>query len=124
MGWALYEVVQGVFVIWATDHLWPREMSGWSPLLLAFAKLPFVGILLARLKGLPERNALLGFHGGVLLFYLSAVPVMLLDEEHKALHIAAARGLSEEIIKTTKLHLRSVILGINQRKNARQTSRR
>lgn len=80
MGWALYEVVQGLFVIWASDHIWPRQMSGWSPLVLAFIKLPVVAILQRRLKDLPERNAVLAFHGGVLLFYVSAVPVMLLDQ--------------------------------------------
>jgi uncharacterized membrane protein len=80
MGWALYEVAQGLFAIWAADHLWPREMSGWSPLILAFAKLPVVALLQSRLKGLPERNAILAFHGGVLLLYVSALPVMLLDQ--------------------------------------------
>ena len=79
-GWALYEVVQGLFVIWAADHIWPRHISGWSPLILAFVKLPVVAVLQNRLKGLPVRNAVLAFHGGVLLFYVSAVPVMLLDQ--------------------------------------------
>jgi uncharacterized membrane protein len=80
MNWALYEVVQGLFVIWSADHLWPREMSGWLPLVLACIKLPVVALLLRRLKDLPGRNAILAFHGGVLLFYVSAVPVMLLDQ--------------------------------------------
>lgn len=80
MSWALYEVVQGLFVIWAADHLWPRAMSGWAPLILAFVKLPFVAVLQSRLKGLPERKAILAFHGGVLLLYVSAIPVMLLDQ--------------------------------------------
>lgn len=80
MTWALYEAAQGLFVIWAADHLWPREMSGWSPMILAFVKLPVVAILLGRLKGLPERNAILAFHGGVLLLYVSSIPVMLLDQ--------------------------------------------
>ncbi len=79
-GWALYEVVQGLFVIWTADHIWPREMSGWSPLILAFVKLPVVAVLQRRLKGLAVRNSILAFHGGVLLFYVSAVPVMLLDQ--------------------------------------------
>lgn len=80
MAWALFEVVQGLFVIWAADHLWPRQMSGWSPILLAFVKLPVVALLLNRLKGVPERNAILAFHGGVLLLYVSSIPVMLLDQ--------------------------------------------
>ncbi|MDP2158383.1 MAG: DUF2339 domain-containing protein, partial [Nitrospirota bacterium] len=80
MGWALYEVFQGLFLIWAADHLWPRDMSGWSPLILACIKLPVVYILQTQLKGRPERNALLAFHGGALLFYVSAIPVLLLDQ--------------------------------------------
>lgn len=80
MAWALFEVGQGLFAIRAADHLWVREMSGWLPLVLAAAKLPAVALLQKRLKDRPERNAVLAFHGGVLLFYISAVPVMLLDQ--------------------------------------------
>ena len=79
MAWALFEVGQGLFAIWAADHIWPRDMSGWLPLILGFVKLPAVAMLQKRLKDRPERNAVLAFHGGVLLFYISAVPVMLLD---------------------------------------------
>jgi hypothetical protein len=61
MAWALFEVVQGLFAIWAADHIWPREMSGWLPLALALVKLPAVAVLPSRLA----------FHGGVLLLYLS-----------------------------------------------------
>jgi uncharacterized membrane protein len=80
MAWALFEVTQGLFAIWAADHIWPREMSGWLPLALAAVKLPAVAMLQKTLKDRPERNAVLAFHGGVLLFYISAVPVMLLDQ--------------------------------------------
>jgi hypothetical protein len=80
MAWALFEVAQGLFAIWAADHIWPREMSGWLPLALAVVKLPAVAMLQKRLKDRPERNAVLAFHGGVLLFYISSVPVMLLDQ--------------------------------------------
>jgi uncharacterized membrane protein len=80
MAWALFEVGQGFFAIWAADHIWPRETSGWLPLALAVVKLPAVAMLQSRLKDRPERNAVLAFHGGVLLFYISSVPVMLLDQ--------------------------------------------
>jgi uncharacterized membrane protein len=80
MAWALFEVTQGFFAIWAADYIWLREMSGWLPLVLAVVKLPAVAMLQSRLKDRPERNAVLAFHGGVLLFYISAVPVMLLDQ--------------------------------------------
>ena len=79
-GWALFEIFQGLFLIWAADHIWPREMSGWSPLILAFMKLPAVAILQLQLRGRPERNAILAFHGGALLFYVSAIPIMLLEQ--------------------------------------------
>ena len=71
---------QGFFAIWAADHIWVRETSGWLPLALAVVKLPAVAMLQSRLKDRPERNAVLAFHGGVLLFYISSVPVMLLDQ--------------------------------------------
>jgi hypothetical protein len=80
MGWALFEIFQGLFLIWASDHIWPREMSGWSPLILAFLKLPAILMLQSRLRGRSERNAVLAFHGGALLFYVSAIPVMLLEQ--------------------------------------------
>jgi hypothetical protein len=80
MAWALFEVAQGLFAIWAADHIWVRETSGWLPLALAVVKLPAVALLQSRLKDRPERNAVLAFHGGVLLFYISSVPVMLLDQ--------------------------------------------
>lgn len=79
MGWALFEVFQGLFIIWAADHIWPRQISGWLPMLLFAAKLPFVFVMLKQLAGKPERNAIIAFHGGVLLFYVSAIPVLLLD---------------------------------------------
>ena len=80
MAWAFFEVCQALFIIWGADHLWEREISGWLPMLLAVFKLPGVAILLKRLQGKTERNAILAWHGGVLLFYVSAVPIMLLDQ--------------------------------------------
>ena len=80
MTWAFFEVCQALFIIWGADHLWEREISGSLPMLLAFLKLPGVAILLKRLHGKPERNGILAWHGGVLLFYVSAVPIMLLDQ--------------------------------------------
>jgi len=77
MTWALFEVFQGIFIIWAADRLWNRSISGWLPLGLAFIKLPAIEILVRQLQGRAERNPILAFHGGVLLFYLSAIPVML-----------------------------------------------
>lgn len=80
MAWALFEAFQGFFLIYATDHLWPRNFSGWSPLVLAFLKLPALAKLMSKLRDRPERNNLLAFHGGVLLLYVSSIPVMLLDK--------------------------------------------
>lgn len=80
MTWAFFELCQGLFMIWGADHLWERNYSGWLPLLLAALKLPFVAMLLQQLQGKAERNAILAWHGGVLLFYVSAVPIMLLEQ--------------------------------------------
>jgi uncharacterized membrane protein len=79
MAWALFEVFQGLFIIWAADSLWPREYSGWLPMILFLFKLPCVAFMLKGLKGKPEKNAIIAFHGGALLFYISAIPVLLLD---------------------------------------------
>ncbi len=79
MAFALFEVFQGIFIIWAADHLWPREYSGWTPMLLFLLKLPCVAIMMKKLRETNERNAIIAFHGGVLLFYISAIPVLLLD---------------------------------------------
>ncbi|MFC1884668.1 DUF2339 domain-containing protein [Thermodesulfobacteriota bacterium] len=78
-GWALFEAAQAVFILYATQGLWPEYQAQWVPLVLALFKLPVVALLLRRLKGRPERNAILAFHGGVLLFYLSTLPVLVLD---------------------------------------------
>ena len=80
MTWAFFEVFQGLFIIRAADHLWERDYTGWLPLALAVLKLPVVALLLKQLRGARERNAILACHGGVLLFYVSAVPIMLLDQ--------------------------------------------
>ncbi|RPI77299.1 MAG: DUF2339 domain-containing protein, partial [Desulfobacteraceae bacterium] len=78
--WALFEVLQGLFLLWAADHIWLRAVSGWTPMILAFVKLPVVWILMHELRDRKERNSILAFHGGVLLFYVSSVPVLLLDQ--------------------------------------------
>jgi hypothetical protein len=79
MVWAIFEVFQGIFVILAADHLFDRTLSGWVPLALAFIKLPAIMRLIKGLETQTERNLLLAFHGGILLFYVSTIPVMLLD---------------------------------------------
>lgn len=76
---ALFEALQGIFILTASHYLWPEQGAKWAPLLLAALKLPCVAILLRNLEGLPQRNAILAFHGGVLLFYLSALPVLVLN---------------------------------------------
>jgi len=80
MTWAFFELFQALFIIWGADHLWEREISGWLPMLLAVLKLPLIAILIKRLRGTAERNPILAWHGGVLLFYVSAVPIMLLEQ--------------------------------------------
>jgi hypothetical protein len=79
MAWALFEVFQGLFVIWAADNMWPRAYTGWLPMVLFLLKFPCVAFMLKVLKDKPERNAIIAFHGGALLFYISAIPVLLLD---------------------------------------------
>ncbi len=77
--WALFEALQAVFVLYAGHVLWKGQGAQWTPLLLVVLKLPWVAVLLRRLEGKPERNSVLAFHGGVLLFYLSALPVLVLN---------------------------------------------
>jgi len=77
--WALYEAAQAVFILYTTQSLWPAQQAQWVPLILAVMKLPLVALLLRQLHGKPERNVILAFHGGVLLFYLSTLPVLALD---------------------------------------------
>ena len=77
--WALFELAQGLYFLKAADGLWARDIMGWFPLALFILKVPCVGSLLKRLGGKPERNSILAFHGGVFLFYLSCLPVLLLD---------------------------------------------
>ncbi|MBU1109693.1 MAG: DUF2339 domain-containing protein [Candidatus Riflebacteria bacterium] len=80
MAWPVFELAQAIFIVYAADHIWTREISGWVPVVLAFIKLPFVKILLGQLEGKAERNSVLACHGGVLLFYLSATPILLLEK--------------------------------------------
>jgi uncharacterized membrane protein len=77
--WALFEAVQALYFLKAADTLLIRDVMGWFPLGLFLLKLPGVKALLDRLKDKAERNGILAFHGGVLLFYLSCVPILLLD---------------------------------------------
>jgi uncharacterized membrane protein len=76
--WAVFEVLQANFVLYTSHLLWPGRGAQWAPLVLAVLKLPAVAVLLRRLAGHPRRNAILAFHGGVLLYYLSAQPVLVL----------------------------------------------
>lgn len=78
-GWALFEALQAIFLLYVSQRYWSGPQVKWVPLALAVLKLPLVAILLRRLNGRPERNAILAFHGGVLLFYLSTQPVLVLD---------------------------------------------
>ncbi|VVS90995.1 DUF2339 domain-containing protein [Desulfoluna spongiiphila] len=75
---ALFELAQMLFVLYAAKHLWPGDLSGWLPLIPAILKTGPVAILLRKLENTPQRNSIIAFHGGVLLFYLSALPVLLL----------------------------------------------
>jgi uncharacterized membrane protein len=77
-GWAIFELIQALLIIWASDAMWTREIIGWFPLVLVVLKLPVVALLVKRLEGTEERNSILAFHGGVLLFYVSSVAVLLL----------------------------------------------
>jgi hypothetical protein len=82
-GWALFEAAQALFLLYVSQRYWfgppPQWTAHWVPLALAMLKLPLVALLLQHLAGRPERNAILAFHGGVLLFYLSTLPVLVLD---------------------------------------------
>lgn len=79
MSWSIFELAQAVFFVYAADHFWAREISGWVPIVLAVLKLPFVAQLVKQLAGKPERNGILACHGGVLLFYISLTPFLLLE---------------------------------------------
>jgi uncharacterized membrane protein len=77
-GWAIFELIQALLIIRASDSMWAREIIGWIPLALAIFKFPVVALLVKRLEGTEERNSILAFHGGVLLFYVSSIAVLLL----------------------------------------------
>ncbi|GAB6097990.1 hypothetical protein JCM14469_42440 [Desulfatiferula olefinivorans] len=76
---ALFEVVQFLFFFVSAKNRFSDPWVHWLPLAPALFKLPCVALLFGRLKNSPCRNTLLAFHGGVLLFYVSALPVLLLD---------------------------------------------
>ncbi len=82
-GWAVFEMMQALFILFAGQWFWRNAedqwMAQWVPLVLAVLKLPLVALLLRRLEGQPQRNSILAFHGGVLLFYISTLPVLVLD---------------------------------------------
>ncbi|MEW6712562.1 MAG: hypothetical protein AB1403_22280, partial [Candidatus Riflebacteria bacterium] len=80
MSWGIYELIQALFLVYAADHIWARDYSGWIPMLLAIGKIPIVAYLLQQLNGKSERNSIIACHGGVMLFYLSAVPILLLEK--------------------------------------------
>jgi hypothetical protein len=80
MSWPIFEVAQAIFLIYAADHIWARDYSGWIPLLMALIKIPIVVLILRQLTGKEERNSIVACHGGVLLFYVSAVPILLLEK--------------------------------------------
>jgi uncharacterized membrane protein len=79
MSWSVFEVAQAIFFVYAADHIWAREFSGWAPVVLAFMKLPAVARLVGQLEGRAERNGILACHGGALLFYVSLTPFLLLE---------------------------------------------
>ena len=76
---AVFEVIQFLFFLVSARLFFSDPRTGWLPLIPALAKLPLAALLLKQLEGKPVRNAILAFHGGVLLFYISALPVLLLD---------------------------------------------
>jgi hypothetical protein len=76
MAWSVFELFQAVFMFQATDLLWGRQISGCLPAAMAIVKLPGIYYLLKQLEGKNSRNAVLGFHGGVLLLYVSSLPVI------------------------------------------------
>jgi len=77
---ALFEVTQFLFFLFSAKLQFQEPWVPWLPLVPVLAKLPLVALLLRQLEGKPCRNSLLAFHGGVLLFYVSALPVLLLDQ--------------------------------------------
>jgi uncharacterized membrane protein len=79
MAWSVFEIFQAAFVFRASDFLWGREVSGCLPAAMAAAKIPTVYFLLKRLEGNAVRNAVVAFHGGVLLLYISSLPVIWFD---------------------------------------------
>lgn len=76
--WAVFELVQALFIFRTATGLWGNTIAGLFPLALAVLKLPAAAVLIKRLTGKDERNAILAFHGGVLLFYVSSIAVLLL----------------------------------------------
>ena len=80
MAWSVFELFQAVFAFLAADFMWGRHVSGCLPAVMAVAKMPAVYLLLKRLEGKKERNAILAFHGGILLLYVSSLPAIWLEQ--------------------------------------------
>lgn len=78
-GWALFEIVQSVYFLFAADMLWSRDFAGWFPVSLFLLKTITVAVLIKRLRGKSERNTILACHGAAMLFYFSATPFLLLE---------------------------------------------
>lgn len=78
--WALFEVLQSLFVFYTVKQYWISPVANWIPLVMVLVKLPVVTVLLKRLEGTTDRNSILAFHGGALLFYVSTLPVLLLSK--------------------------------------------
>ncbi len=80
-GWAIFELVQTLYLLRASNMRYERSASGWIVVGLFLLKLPLIVYLLKSLAGKAERNRVLAVHGAVLLFYASAVAVLLLSRE-------------------------------------------
>ncbi len=80
MAWSVFEIFQAAFVFRSSDFLWGRQISGCLPAAMAAAKIPTIYFLLGKLEGKTPRNAVLAFHGGVLLLYISSLPVIWFDQ--------------------------------------------
>lgn len=78
-GWALFEIIQSVYFLYAADMLWSRDLAGWLPVSLFLLKALTVAVLVKRLHGKSERNTILACHGATMLFYFSATPFLLLE---------------------------------------------
>lgn len=79
--WAVFELIQSLFLIKASSMLLQREFVGWSAVALFVIKLPEIIYLLKQLEAKKERNEIIAFQGGIFLFYLSCIPVLVMQKE-------------------------------------------